>query len=260
LQCDAVITGPADGDIRRAFSPELSHMRSDMAKVIVERPRHGGGGRYPRGAQPDGPSHELWRRREGIKRPWRRNRKSLNENLAPLWRFLRSRLGRPWDKVYSEVCERINKNSAVQLHAWQHLMQEVVTDPHKVLGDVRMWRCSFLWASCFYVDPKTGLLREKKPTPRKQKVVPKPLDRIQFDSTREYRRLKGIWYELLLEPLPQTGFFRDVVMKQQFEMTRVGFADVRLADEFKKYYGRPVFAAGRRQLGKQEIRWLPIRR
>jgi len=114
-------------------------MRSDMAKVIVERPRRGGGARYARGSQPDGPSMELWRRREGMKTAWR-DRKTLNENLAPLWRFLRSRIGRPWDKVYSEVCERINKNSAVQLHVWQHLMQEVITDPHKVLGYVRTLR------------------------------------------------------------------------------------------------------------------------
>jgi hypothetical protein len=96
-------------------------MREDMDKVIVERPRHGGDVKYPRGSafwQRTAP--ELWPRREPIK--WRRNRdpKSLNENLAPLRRYLRSNVGRPWDKVFSEISQRISLNSAVQLHIWHH--------------------------------------------------------------------------------------------------------------------------------------------
>src|SRR5690349_2140895 len=101
-------------------------MREDMDKLLVERRRHGGGVRFPRGAE------GKWRRvaledrpkRESLRRPWCGSgaEKCLNENLAPLRRFLRSHCGRPWNKVYSEIRERINPNSAVQLHIWQHLM------------------------------------------------------------------------------------------------------------------------------------------
>src|SRR4051812_28161761 len=106
-------------------------MRHDMANVLVERPRRGGGVKYPRGAGP------FWGRvaleelpaREALKRPWVTCPKSLNENLAPLRRFLLSRVGRPWDAVYGEICERINRDSAVQLHIWQHLMWEVARHP-----------------------------------------------------------------------------------------------------------------------------------
>jgi len=87
-------------------------MRHDMAKVIVERPRWGGGMKFQRNAE------RKWQRvplderprAEAIKERWRQSKvtlKQLNENLAPLRRFLRSRVGRPWDEVYSEICERI---------------------------------------------------------------------------------------------------------------------------------------------------------
>src|SRR5688500_12073029 len=111
-------------------------MRDDMAQVIVERPRYGGGIKYPRGSvrDTDRLPAEDWKRREGIGRPWRgrSGEKFLNENLSPLRRFLRSSVGRPWDKVYGEICERINRNSAVQLHIWQHLVQYVCTNPYEV--------------------------------------------------------------------------------------------------------------------------------
>src|SRR3954454_22265305 len=97
-------------------------MREDMAKLIVERPRLGGGAKYPRNASfwQRTPPHE-WPNRESIKKHWDAwggGRKSLNENLAPLRRYLRSNLGRPWNDVFSEISERISMNSAVQLHIW----------------------------------------------------------------------------------------------------------------------------------------------
>jgi hypothetical protein len=99
-------------------------MRSDMAKVIVERPRvPGWEGSKPKGCQrklhrlrDDGPPI-----REGMKARWRGGTKSLNEHLGPLRRYLNSQVGRPWDKVFSEICVHINRNSAVQDHVRDHV-------------------------------------------------------------------------------------------------------------------------------------------
>src|SRR5258708_5901133 len=109
-------------------------MREDMAKILVERPRLGGGIKFPRSSLKGyrRVSIEELPKRESIERPWSNWRKSLNENLAPLRRFLQRRLGQPWDAVYSEICERINRNSAVQLHIWQHLMWEVCRNPIEI--------------------------------------------------------------------------------------------------------------------------------
>jgi hypothetical protein len=46
---------------------------------------------------------------------------NARENLAPLRRFLASRVGRRWDDVYSEVRAAIRADSAAQLHVLQHL-------------------------------------------------------------------------------------------------------------------------------------------
>lgn len=73
-------------------------MRSDMAKVIVERPRRGwdGGHKKPRGDLDSLPT-KVGMKREII------GEKYLNENLSPLRRFLASQVGRPWNKVYADI-------------------------------------------------------------------------------------------------------------------------------------------------------------
>ena len=67
--------------------------------------------------------------------------KHLNENLAPLKRFLARRVGRPWSRVYAEICEHIALRSAVQKHVLDHLHQFVKTAvvlidgrPHEALA------------------------------------------------------------------------------------------------------------------------------
>src|SRR5688572_30014619 len=131
-------------------------MREDMAKVIVERPRKRGGLKYPRGSVRgvDRMPLDDWPKRRGIRRPWqeRHAEKFLNENLAPLRRFLQSNVGRPWDKVYGEICQRINRSSAVQLHIWQHLSDFVCTNAHEIEGYVGRRFHGRLWHD-FYVDP-----------------------------------------------------------------------------------------------------------
>jgi hypothetical protein len=89
-------------------------MRSDMFEVIIERPRvdrgrgEGKGRRREPVRQQEAPTWEPVSRGRGTK--------CLNENLAPLRRFLRSRVGRPWDAVRSEICQLITPRSAVQMH------------------------------------------------------------------------------------------------------------------------------------------------
>ena len=227
-------------------------MRSDMAKILVERPRLGGGVRYPRHRSPEGrrgPSFEDWRSSEGIRRPWLRGgTKSLNENLAPLRRYLRSNVGRPWNKVYSEVCQRINRDSAVQFHVWQHLMMDVCANPYVVAGDVRRGLLS--WFK-FYVDPKSGLLRENKQPPwwRQKRRRIEPRMSIPIDDSHEFRQIEGIWYELTLAPIPANKEVFDIVLK------------VRVSDasaDPRSFYGRPVYCpqGGKRQLNSKEIQRL----
>ena len=95
-------------------------MRDDMFKVIVERPRCGRAwavkskARYDRLPER---SHVTGRRlalEVG-------STKGLNENLAPLKRYLHKQVGRPWDKVFSEICATLDTGSTVKQHVREHI-------------------------------------------------------------------------------------------------------------------------------------------
>lgn len=73
-------------------------MREDMAKVIVERPRRGASGRLKGRLRGNRQAQPI---KQGMKFLLA-DTKSLNENLAPLRRYLARQVGRPWSKVYSE--------------------------------------------------------------------------------------------------------------------------------------------------------------
>lgn len=111
-------------------------MRQDMAKVIVERPRLGGSHKYRerrsvlkdqvRYVERTGDlEYDLLETGTESARYWASrmlgySRKELNENLKPLKRFMLSRVGQPWDKVFSEICQVMDTRSACQYHIWQH--------------------------------------------------------------------------------------------------------------------------------------------
>jgi hypothetical protein len=234
-----------------------------MAKLLVERPRYGRGLKFPRGAE------GCWRRvptderarRESLKMTWARQSgqlKSLNENLAPLLRFLRSRIGRRWDDVYSEICERINRDSAVQLHIWQHLMWSVERDPVR-LAKV-MARSPYGPRCDFYVDPVDGHLREwldGTATKRywRERRVAERQPRFHTIGGRHYKRLDGIWYELTLaapagsgQPVWDACLRRLVGPDNRPGHTRWNVLQAE--------YGTAVYAAAKRQLGKRELRRL----
>jgi len=187
-------------------------MRYDMPKVIVERPRMkfpGIGSAYPRGH---------------LKNPWRNNledspriesmggryaEKCLNENLQPLVRFLRSSVGRPWNKVHAEIAARISCSSAVQKHVLDHLhgyVEEHVWLNGKVAYSFGSWggRLQPLTSRGmqfrFYVCPKSGLLRLAPMAKRKGgSKSPEDPNRRRLPNGIELRRIAGIWYEVKFE-------------------------------------------------------------
>ena len=79
-------------------------MRSDMSKVVVERPRYCGW-KGPAKAPPV--YEEDWEdnvpAKQGMRKPYFRGRKQFSDFLNPLEGFFRSKLGESWDDVYSEM-------------------------------------------------------------------------------------------------------------------------------------------------------------
>ena len=140
-------------------------MRADMFKVIVERPRwgasHAQSVKLKRSLEPD-------RKSIGLKRDVKINApyfKGLNENLAPLVRFLRSRRGRRWDT-----------GSTVKMHVRQHLDDFVYSRisigrkgewmfEGEVIGTRRWSR-----RRMFFVDPRDGILKDISELPQHARI------------------------------------------------------------------------------------------
>ena len=202
-------------------------MRADMYKVIVERPRlvHGnwlGGGREV-GFRQFMASDE--RPSKVGMRVGHRNRKWLNENLAPLKRFLMSQVGRPWDKVHAELLAGIDQRNTVQQHILAHVDNYVLTDVRAtprangrgvVFEHLGRWRShgwlpvSDSWAPLF-VDPRTGILRLTNAAEAKAKarvVKQQSTQRHEAQTLRvisEHKELRcadDVWYEVTLAEVP----------------------------------------------------------
>jgi len=242
-------------------------MRKDMSKVIVERPRVG---RSAAGLRPgrtraveDDDGAPI--RARGAVAPTRKPQKtkSLNENLNPLRRYLQSQVGRPWNKVYSEISENLKPSSTVQQHVRDHL-EDFVAVKTRMKAGVVMAAQRFGGERAleedhhrFYVHPRTGLLREnphqKSWNARfraKRVAAEKELAaRMRaIDAKTQLHKLKDeIWWEVKLGKIGD-GREPDVVLAANLS---------KLAPAL--LYGREgVRAIAKRQLNKAEKKKLGL--
>ena len=142
-------------------------MREDMSDVIVERPRRGMRNSSRQAAWEKNACLEDLPTKEGVRRRHAAigSQRELNENLAPLKRYLQGQVGRPWNLVYRDICANITPRSAVQLHVRQHVWDFV--ERHVVVADDGIHgsptafagRGHRLRAGELYIDPVNGLLR-----------------------------------------------------------------------------------------------------
>jgi hypothetical protein len=241
-------------------------MRDDMDKVIVERPRLGSRagndqkGEIKQRQRAERGGFEGSPRRQSSARGRRAGWKDLNENLAPLKRFLGSNLGRPWDKVYSEIRQQISPRNAVQMHIWQHLTQFVCLNAVEVEHDRFALPHGQRAHHEFIVHPRTGLLVRNEHRWR-WTGTPRPQQKYVSIDRRKFREIKGIWYEVALTPLPKMPRNSrlgedDAVSPPVFDVLLRGNPTYRMALDF---HGRLMYAASKKQLNGKEIRKLGLR-
>lgn len=156
-------------------------MRPDMVKVIVERERRGHIRNYhfarskkkfaPKDLE-EAVTHEGMTRRHKY---FYGDRKELNENLSPLRGYLNGQIGRPWNKVYSELNEFVNIKNAVQAHIREHLRNYVelhaTQDTHGLYSITGRFGRRYLREGELYVNA-AGILCQYKFKPGKIKLLP----------------------------------------------------------------------------------------
>jgi hypothetical protein len=121
----------------------------------------------------------------------------------PLYRYLRTKVGQPWDAVYSDICRNLPKG-VHRFHIDSHLKRAVHLDCHYapdggIYPNGRVYKWSRLDQSSrpypqVYVHPDTGILTATR-------YVPKPADTtpptyITETVSTHYELIDGIWYYL----------------------------------------------------------------
>lgn len=264
-------------------------MREDMFKVIVERPRckhsniYKGDGRKFRNSE-DRPA------RIGMKDGYGQ-RKYLNENLAPLKRFLEQQVNRPWDKVYSEIRAAIDARSTVKQHILQHLDNFVAIET-RWEGDQKNGRVllrRYSWSGEYvglaesstdmFVHPLTGILlrnrcRDQHETAGNGKRLAREQEKNKIrriiSERLQLHLVDQVWYEVTLDTLPPARIVREdvngvsrqtEVPEQRWDVIRKIWAvlpsNTNVAPEGsnKDYYGcASLYAVKKRQLSSREIR------
>jgi hypothetical protein len=129
--------------------------------------------------------------------------RTFTDVLNPLKRFLQKNIGRPWDKVYSDLRGGLDVRKVTGRHVFQHLERMVelncFEDENRqiqYLDESRQWRRPGVEG--FYVHPRTGLLsyapRTSKAEAQRGSLDRRPVEGFWIDDTRAYRIVNGIWY------------------------------------------------------------------
>jgi len=264
-------------------------MRKDMSKVIVERPRLGvrsvrGLGHPTRRALKDEATEALRNGGElendvGGKIPinpvkFTNFTKSFNEYLAPLRRYILKQVGRPWDDVYSEICQHLNRNSTTHDHIFSHLFSYV--ERHTYMGDdgviyvnepmygargpvpVDEYYCDT------YVHPVTGLLcKPDKTTYRQLRDARREKDR--FEKRQKQRIINskvmferddpfGPWFRVDFEPAADAWNRRKLLNESLYGIPYVFESLESFKRSCIRLYGYPVSAKSRKSASKKDIK------
>lgn len=230
-------------------------MRPDMHELLVERPRWGHQARYPRAYVRNRFGDDL-PTREAMNRK-RYGDKQLSEYFAPLVRFLRTNVGRPWSKVHSEMASVLAPSSAVQKHVLDHLADFLATRTFD--------RDGTLWATdrhgrphplvarprrdTFFVHPRTGILSILPSLARK--VPPANPNVLPLSPLTQLRRIGGLWFHLTLAARPPWSARKsaiDVLIGRPVEWTAF-----ELYPEFQDIWRSGHYTVARRQIGKREL-------
>ncbi|RCJ27685.1 hypothetical protein A6770_25425 [Nostoc minutum NIES-26] len=228
-----------------------------LSEIVIERPR---GGMKISLKKLKGFKKQLHKltaeaSQDGLLNPYlikaRNKSKHLSDHLGPLRRFLRSKVGQPWNDVYSELCQRLKTNTMAGQHVLDHVWDYV--ERYVEIIDSELYSKSYRWYRIrldgsyrdrFYIHPQTGILCAVQKVPRKQKQKPEQTDVVIVDNYHQYHKLNEIWYLITFADFPpQTDYVMDVfkgLIHRSAAMSK----------------GQKVYAASKQQCNKKEIRFI----
>lgn len=242
-------------------------MRTDMKKVVTERPRSGGRVKSPKGERRQWQRYEMedYPRSEKIRAKWKSWRKNFTDLLGPLHRFLLRQVGRPWNVVYSDIARNLPKTSLQNVHVYTHLWQFVLKEV-KIINGVAChktgYRAGVPIASAgrhlqLFIHPLTGLLCKAKPAQRPPLSDP-VLPGLKVYPGVQYHKVRGVWYEVVVR---KCGAGEEIDNHYPYRGIRDEVLDRYYESEAKwiEIYGGRYMAVSKRPLNGREIRFAGLK-
>lgn len=233
-----------------------------LSEIVIERPR--GGMRISlkklKGFKKQ--LHQLTEEasQDGLLSPYlikpRNKSKYLSDHLGPLRRFLRSKVGQPWNDIYSKLCQRLDSSTMAGQHVLDHV-QDYVEQHVELIDGIpyqksrRQYRLTQGYRFKLYVHPETGILCDPRnialtsiaaPTPKSKRR----LDIVDLDAFHQYCKIDDIWYLITYREVPATGIVFDVLYR------------ATITSGLKGYRER-LYASHKRQCNKREIKMIQER-
>ena len=166
------------------------NVRKDFKEVLIDRPRSGGSKTYRnirRGEKPK--DADALPENQGMRRPYDPGyqRKEFSDHIGPLKRWLRKQVGRPWNKIWSEICQVVDSRDVIGKHLLDHAKQEVdFKEEHN------RTRYHPLYKAPLFVDKKGFLRANKTKKYAKRGEIPVKMEK----KGVIYKRIDKDWYSV----------------------------------------------------------------
>ncbi len=127
--------------------------------------------------------------------------KQTGDRLKPLCRFLKSRVGCPWDRVYSEIRHEVSRGTMrghhlLDGHLFKHMVEQKVAD---VGGGALVGKSGSFYKD-FYVHPKTGILCSNHNIRTKAYYrtidINRLITKIEISELLEFHLVNNEWFEV----------------------------------------------------------------
>lgn len=172
-------------------------MRADLKDVIVNSSRHKDGEKLTSsliGFREE--QIEALPEKQGIRRNHTGWGFEFGDRLKPLYGFLKKNVGRPWDDVWSEICDVNDSRNIRGYHLREHVKQYVIgAGGQEGLG--RWYR-----RGEFYVDDD-GILRYDNARYRLRYPTEHDPDKCKIGDNH-YERINSCWFQIWYESVEKS--------------------------------------------------------
>lgn len=197
-------------------------MRPDLKDLLVNTGRHHGDAwnSYRRGTRRSADlDDDYWNDTHETKA---RYDSSMGDRLAPLRRFLKANVGRPWRNVWEEICAVSDNRSVRGNHLRDHALRYVDNNGISKEG-YYYWR--YLgWSESLYVDDN-GILRQttKKHTKKSHRQVKNNFVRLDQKTKTAYCLTEHGW------------FYTHCLMSPSYSAVKVAGFDALATPQMRRY-------------------------